>query len=52
MTNAEKFEEIFGFPHENLGSCTHYCEYCVKQPCEFWKREYKENEDDEDNLLR
>lgn len=52
MTNAEKFEEVFGFPVEPLrggngctySSCDHYvdCKNCPKY--DFWNQEYKEVE--------
>ena len=52
MTNAEKFEEVFGFePDPN--SCVMYtgcfnCKYADRNSCtyDFWDEEYQENKDD------
>lgn len=44
MTNAEKYQEVFGFPPDK-GSCpTEDCKFCPAKPCnsyDWWNEEYK-----------
>lgn len=51
MTNAEKYNEIFGFPPDKGNCPTESCEFCpghTGEPlCGFkwWYEEYKENKE-------
>lgn len=50
MTNAEKYNEIFGFPPDKGNCPTESCEICpgnMGEPlcgCKWWDEEYKEAE--------
>ena len=47
MTNAEKYQEVFGFPPDKTTCPTECCEFCPansKEPicvCKWWDEEYK-----------
>ena len=50
MTNAEKYQEVFGFPPDKNNCPTINCESCPannKEPicvCKWWDEEYKGND--------
>lgn len=53
MTNAQKYEEVFGFPPDKVGCPTKTCDECpvngknLLSPCaceKWWNSKYKEPE--------
>lgn len=52
MTNAEKYEEVFGFPPDKENCPTECCTFCPGQVenfhcnCTWWDEEYKEVNND------
>lgn len=51
MTNAEKYQEVFGFPPDRGNCPTEDCKFCPANPCadkgfsdcafDWWDEEYK-----------
>ena len=53
MTNAEKYQEVFGFPPDTANCPTEFCSVCPCDPCktngpaatfDWWAKEYKGND--------
>lgn len=54
MTNAEKYQEVFGFPPDRGNCPTEDCKFCPANPCadkgfsdcafDWWDEEYKGTE--------
>lgn len=54
MTNAEKYQEVFGFPPDRGNCPTEYCKFCpvncsadfgCESAFDWWDEEYKENKE-------